>query len=174
MEIDYKGGLDLNIRNKFVLSICVVFLISTINGCRVNDNKKDIYSNTYNDNKIIAQESENHTHTTYNISNDSDNNIEFQYGGFSGVDTIWILKSKDDDEIIIDYNSKVNSGDFKAVLVNPEKEVETILEGTDQGKKTIKLTKGEYRFKFVGNNANGKVKLSITQNKKIEIKRVLK
>ena len=148
MNIDYKGGLNLNIRNKFVLSICIVFLISTINGCRVSDDKKDIYSNIYNDNERIAQESESHTHTTYNISNNSGNNIEFQYGGFWGVDTICILKSKDDDgEITLDYDSKVNSGDFKAVLVNPEKKIENVLEGTDKGNKTIKLTKGEYRFK---------------------------
>lgn len=164
----------MNIKNKLALGICVVFLISTINGCGVSNSKKNIYSSMYNDNERIAQESENHTHTTYNISNNSDDNIEFQYGGFSGVDTIWILKSKDDEEITLDYDSKVNSGDFKAVLVNPEKEVQNILEGADQGNKKIKLTKGEYRFKLVGNDANGKVKLSIAQNKNVEIKSALK
>ncbi|AQR91717.1 hypothetical protein CLOBY_33850 [Clostridium saccharobutylicum] len=164
----------MNMKNKLVLGICIVFLLSTISGCGVSDNKKDIYSSMYTDNEKIAQKSENHTHTTYNISNNSDDDIEFQYGGFSGVDTIWILKSKDDEEITLDYDSKVNSGDFKAVLVNPEKEVQDILEGADQGNKTIKLAKGEYRFKLVGNNANGKVKLSIAQNKNVEIESALK
>ncbi len=164
----------MNIINKFVLSICIVFLISTINGCESSNNKKDIYNGIYNDNERIVQEAEEHTHTTYNISSHSDNNIEFQYGGFSGVDTVWILKSTDDEEITLDYDSKVNSGDFKVILVNPEKKIENILKGTDQGNKTIKLTKGEYRFKLVGSNANGKVKLSITKNNNVDIKRILK
>lgn len=164
----------MNIKNKLALAICIVFLFGSISGCKVSDNKKNTYGNTYNDNEKIAQQSENHTHTTYNISNNSDNNIEFQYGGFFGVDTIWILNSKDDEDITLDYDSKVNSGDFKAVLVNPKGEIENILEGTDKGNKTIKLTKGEYRVKLVGNDANGKVKLSIAQNKNVEIKSALK
>lgn len=164
----------MNIKNKLALAICIVFLFSTISGCRVSNNKKNTYGSTYNDNEKIAQQSESHTHTTYNISNNSNNSIEFQYGGFFGVDTIWILKSVDDEEITLDYYSDVNSGDFKAVLVNPKGEIENILEGTDKGNKTIKLTKGEYRFKLVGNDANGKVKLSIAQNKNVEIKSALK
>lgn len=48
-------------------------------------------------------------------------------------------------KITINYDSTVEKGNFKLVLINPENEIETILEGTDQSSKTIKLTpKGFY------------------------------
>ena len=62
-----------------------------------------------------------------------------KYSGFSGDDTIWILNSHKDGEITFNYDSTVNSGDFKVVLINPQKGIENILEGTEQGNKTTNI-----------------------------------
>ncbi|EKQ53089.1 MULTISPECIES: hypothetical protein [unclassified Clostridium] len=158
----------MNIKNKFS-SLFLILLISFINGCNMGYNRNTVYSNIYNDNEKIAQTSENHIYTTADTTKDSDRNLSLKYSGFLGVDAIWSINSKENGEITLDYDSKVNSGDFKIVLVNPKKEIENILIGTDHGRKTLKLSNGEYVLKLVGNNANGNVKLTISQSKNAEI-----
>ncbi|WP_252217179.1 hypothetical protein [Clostridium sp. VAP41] len=55
-------------------------------------------------------------------------------------------------------------------MTNPKKqEIKTILEGIEEGSETIKLLKEEYRIKIVGKNAEGNIKLSINENKNVEI-----
>ncbi|WP_315072740.1 hypothetical protein [uncultured Clostridium sp.] len=158
----------MNIKNKF-LGLILIILISFISGCNMNYNRNSVYSDIYNDNDKIAQANENHIYTTADTTKDSDRNLSLKYSGFLGVDAIWNINSKDDGEITLDYDSNVNSGDFKVVLVNPKKEIENILVGTDHGSKTLKLSNGKYVLKLVGNNANGNIKLTISQSKNAEI-----
>jgi hypothetical protein len=161
----------LNIRNKFLLGFCLIFLIGTMCGCGfsnqdVNDNSNKV--NMYNDNDKIVQEDNNYTYTNCKINRNNDK-IDIKYGSFSGIDTICFLEAREDTEITFDYDSTVDKGKFKAVLVNPKNEVETIVEGTDQSSKTIKLTKGQYRLKNVGANAAGKIKISFSSNSDVKI-----
>lgn len=155
----------MNLKNKFSLGICLLFLIGIISGCGVGYEKK----NMYDDNEKIVQEGDSYTYINRIGTGNSDDKIDVKYSGFYGIDTIWSLELKEDGEITFNYDSTVNSGDFKAVLINPQKEIENIFEGTDQGEKTIKLTKGKYRFKIVGRKAEGKVKISINKNQNVEI-----
>lgn len=156
-------------KKNMLLGIFIIFLISFIEGCNMSYNRNTVYGNIYNDNDKISQISENHIYTTASTTKDSDRNLSLKYSGFLGVDAIWSINSKEDGEITLDYDSKVNSGDFKVVLVYPNKDIENILVGADSGSKTIKLSKGEYVLKIVGNNANGNVKLTIIQSKNAEI-----
>lgn len=155
-------------KNKF-LCLSLILLIFFISGCNMSYNRNAVYSNIYNDNDKIAQTSEDHIYTTASATKNSDKDLSLKYSGFLGVDAIWGINSKEDGEITLDYDSKVDSGDFKVVLVNPKKEIENILVGTDSGSKTLKLSNGEYVLKIVGNNANGNVKLKISQSKNAEI-----
>lgn len=155
-------------KNKF-LCLSLILLMVFINGCNTSYNRNAVYNNIYNDNDKIAQLSEDHIYTTASTTKDSDKDLSLKYSGFLGVDAIWSINSKEDGEITLDYDSKVDSGDFKVVLVNPKKEIENILVGTDNGSKTLKLSNGESMLKIVGNNANGNVKLTISQSKNAEI-----
>ncbi|WP_243128336.1 hypothetical protein [Clostridium chromiireducens] len=47
--------------------------------------------------------------------------------------------------------------------------METILEGTEKSRKTIKLTKGKYRFRNFGANADGKIRISVSSNSDVKI-----
>ncbi|EHI99632.1 hypothetical protein CDLVIII_3047 [Clostridium sp. DL-VIII] len=161
----------MNIRNKFLLGFCLIFLIGTMCGCgfsNQNENDNSNKVNMYNDNDKIVQENNNYTYINCNFSRNN-NVIEIKYGSFSGIDTICFLEAKEDTEITFDYDSTVDNGKFKAVLINPKNEVETIVEGTDQSSKTIKLTKGQYSFKNVGANAAGKIKISFSSNSAVKI-----
>ena len=125
--------------------------------------------NIYNNNDKIVQDGDSYTNISRTCTGNSKDEIDIKYSGFYGDDTIFILESKEDGEVTFNFDSTVNSGDFKAVLINPKKEIENILEGTEQGNKTIKLAKGKYRFKIVGRNAKGEINISINKNNNVVI-----
>ncbi len=152
--------------NKILLFIGLLILLDIVVSCGFNVGQKNIYNN----NKKIAQQGDSHTYNRRTGNENSNDKIDWKYSGFSGDDTIWILKPKEDGEITINYDSTVNNGNFKVVLTNPKKqEIKTILEGIEEGSETIKLLKEEYRIKIVGKNAEGNIKLSINENKNVEI-----
>lgn len=100
---------------------------------------------------------------------DSNDKIDIKYSGFYGTDTVWTLESKQEGEVAFEYNSIVISGDFKAVVINPKNEVDTILTGNKQGNKTLKLENGKYIFKIVGRNAKGEATISVNGNQNVKI-----
>jgi hypothetical protein len=155
----------LKLRNKVIFCICLLFLIGIIITYGACDERKNIY---YNNDKIV-QEGDSYTNNSRTITGNSKDEIDIKYSGFYGDDTIFILESKEDGEVKFNFDSTVNSGDFKAVLINPQKEIENILEGTEQGNKIIKLAKGKYRFKIVGRNAKGEINISINKNNNVII-----
>ncbi|WP_346961962.1 hypothetical protein [Clostridium sp.] len=159
----------MKLKIKVLLVMCLMLLLCTFSGCTLNTGKANIYNN----NEKIAQDGDSYSYVGRNESG-SKNEITVKYGKFSGSDTIWNIESEGQSEITIKYDSKVESGDFKGVLINPEKQVENILVGTEEGEKTIKLTEGKYRFKFVGNKAKGEIKISIDseEEKHVKIRKV--
>lgn len=156
----------MKLRNKILLFICLLILLDIIISFGFHIGQKNIYNN----NDKIVEQGDSYTYRNRVGTHNSSDKIDLNYSGFSGDDTIWILNLHKDDEITFNYDSTVNSGDFKVVLINSQKQIENILEGTEQGNKTIKLTKGECRVKIVGRNAEGQVKLSINdESKNIDI-----
>lgn len=149
----------MKLRNKLLLGLCLLFLLGTLSGCNADSEKDDMYSN----NNKISPDVDSYSYVRRSESS-SKNHINVKYGKFSGTDTIWIIESNGGSEITFNYDSKVDSGDFKGVLITPEKQVETVLEGVGKGEKTIKLSEGEYRFKFVGKKAKGKIDISIEED----------
>jgi len=155
----------LKLKKKVVLFICLIFSILSISGCEVSEEKKSIYY----DNSKITQDGDSFTYKTRIGTKESSEHSKVKYSGFYGADTIWTIESKENSEITFKYNSEVNSGEFKAVLINPKKEIENIITGNEQGEKTIKITEGEYVFKFVGDEAKGEAEIFISKNGNINI-----
>jgi hypothetical protein len=150
--------------------LCIVLLINFIN----NRVKSVTLSNVYDNVEKIAQEDDKYTFWTKAIFDQSDGKtgeFHLKYSDLSGDETFWVISSKENGSITFNYESTVNSGNFKVVLVNPDKKVENILEGTNKGNETIKLTGGEYRLKVVGRNTSGDIKFLITESKNVTFKR---
>ncbi|MEQ8197891.1 MAG: hypothetical protein ABRQ27_07795 [Clostridiaceae bacterium] len=160
----------MKLKSKFLLCTSLLFLVVIINGCEVSQDKRNIYD----DNDRIAQQGDSFSYSTRTDTEDSNDKIDVKYSGFYGTDTIWNFDSKEDGEITIKYDSVVNSGDFKAVLINTKNEVNNILTKNQQGEKTIKLSQGKYIFKIVGRNAKGEIKVSINKSQNVEITKVIK
>lgn len=158
----------MRLREKFLLIYLLTIFLVVIGGCGVSEDKKAIY----NDNAKIAQPNDSFSYRTRQDTVDSNDTFKLIYSGFYGMETIWTLDAKDNGEVTFTCNSTVNNGDFKAVLVYPNQEVETIFTGNQQGDRKIQLTKGKYLFKLVGNNAAGETNISISKNQNVEITKV--
>jgi len=85
------------------------------------------------------------------------------------MDTIWKLETSQDTSVNIEYTSEISSGKFKVVLINPDDEVINILEQSTSGNRDVNLINGKSRIKIVGNNARGKLQLSISSNKDVKL-----
>lgn len=92
----------MNIKNKFLLGLCLISLISIMCGCGLSINHdRNEYSNNensekpnmYNDNDKIVKEDNKYTYETRG-NNGKNNKIEIKYSGFSGIDTICFFRSK--------------------------------------------------------------------------------
>lgn len=115
----------------------------------------------YDDAEQIAAEGDQYTFTSRTGDGETDTELELQYKGFSGTETIWSLKAAADSRVSFVYSSTVAQGDFKAVLITPQQGVETLLEGSGDGETTLDIAAGEYRVKIVGRKAEGSLSMSV-------------
>lgn len=142
----------------FVIVICI----------KVFNSWSSSTKNIYDNNVMIAEQGDSYS---YKNKEEESSNTKFdlEYNKFSGDDTIWSLKVKKESTLELNYDLTIKSGDFKLVLITPDKKVENILQEESKGKKEIQLNEGIYRIKIVGKNTKGHIKLSIAENKNIEV-----
>ena len=153
----------MKIKNKLIyIGLILIFA----GGLIFNIYQKNIY---YND-KRIAQEDDNYKVVNFSSNSKDIEEYELTYGSISGDRLMWILNPKEETEVTFNYDSNVDKGKFKVVLVDSdEKNIENILEGTEEGSKTIGLTTHKYFIKFVGKDAAGELKFSAVHNKSVDI-----
>lgn len=147
----------MNKRKLDLVGLCLL-AVMILFGCTAGQDKQKIFD----DNTAIVQDGDSYTFVNRNGSTDSDAAIALTYTGFSGVQTIWTLEVSATSEVDYEYNSTVDSGDFKVVFVTPEYKVVTLLSGTQQGVGTQELAPGKYAVKLVGRKTDGQLTLSLT------------
>lgn len=153
-------------KNREIILVCLCLLfVMVLSGCAAGQDKQKIF----NDDAAIVQDGDSYTFVNRTGSTSSDEEVELAYTGFSGVQTIWTMKSSASSAVDFEFNSTVNSGDFKLVLVTPDKAVVTLLTGTQQGAATQELTQGKYAVKLIGRNADGQFKLSLTPGPNVSL-----
>lgn len=136
-----------------LLSVLIIIAL-VLGGCGIDDDKKTIYD----DAQRIAQAGD--SYSFYKRSEKKDEQqVEIRYSRFYGVQTIWVIEFQQQGEIILNYDSQVNNGKFKVVLITPEGQVIKVAEQNSRGSFTFGLPKGKYTVKIVGNNANGAIRL---------------
>jgi hypothetical protein len=134
----------------------LILLALVIAGCGIDKDKEAIYD----DDKRIAQEGD--SYSFFQRSGEEEkkgNHLKLQYSRFYGVQTLWAYESPKECEINLNYDSQVDKGKFKVVLVTPKQEVIKIAEQDDKGSFKAVVPKGKYSVKIVGNNAKGEILL---------------
>lgn len=123
------------------------------------------YQQIYENNKLIVAQGD--TYSFVNKQGKSEDNKTDLSFTFEGTDTIWNIKADVDSQMSIDYDANIKSGDFKVVLIDPEDELEIILEGTSKGTKRFNLPKGESRIKMVGRDSEGHLTMTVSSEDKV-------
>ena len=121
----------------------------------------------FDDLDIIVQDYDSYSYLTKkgrNIGNTSD--LEFE---FSGMDTIWSIKAKNDGVLHVRFQSVITDGEFKVLLITPNHEIVTILNQSIADEKNIQIPEGTSKIKLVGRNAKGKLKMTLTANQWLNI-----
>lgn len=153
----------MNMYKIFIVLSLSLFLLG-VGGCNVSDYQKSIYS----DNSKIAKEADSYTfNNRIGSTNKNETNIEFS--AFTGMETIWIIEVKEEGSVSVNYESKIENGDFKTVLISPNGVLTNIFEQSKSGTSTLNLQKGKNRIKIVGNDAKGEVTLLIKIDEDMQI-----
>ncbi|MCO7125237.1 hypothetical protein NIE88_05550 [Sporolactobacillus shoreicorticis] len=158
----------MKLRTSLLLCLCSVLLIGILSSCRSDGGKETSYTDT---NKIV-QEGDSFTFKSRNDSEEANHKTNTKYSGFSGTDTIWTVEATKNINLTVNYESTVTHGDFKVVLISPDKKITTVLTGNQQGHKKINVNKGTYRIKIVGRKAYGKINFSINKQKHLKISKI--
>ncbi|WP_062197064.1 hypothetical protein [Massilibacterium senegalense] len=142
-------------RRKLFIFLLIMAMMMGVIGCSdITEKQKSIYNN---DEKII-QQADSYTYTK-RISTTRNNETKMRFQSFAGMETIY--REKDAKSVIFEYDVTIQKGDFKIVLVTPEKKVVTLVEGSEKGSETIKLKNGENKIKIVGKDAKGTINYSV-------------
>jgi len=155
-----------NSKNSLILIIVLIVLL--FNGCAdINSYQKSIYDDA---SKISAM-GDSYSFVS-RIGNFNNNNFSISFKGFSGKQTLWKLTAKEDCTSILDLKTEIESGKFKICLININKEVIPIEEGTKDEAITIDIQKGDNYITIVGNEASGKVDLAVAENEKVTVTQI--
>ncbi|MDO5516870.1 MAG: 50S ribosomal protein L7ae [Clostridium sp.] len=138
-----------------------IFLFSLISlyGCGLSDN-------FYNNQTKLSSSSD-----TWSVTNSTQSIDDHTYNGcynFTGYGTLWSYNSDEDKTITAPYSLNVKSGQAKLILITQDNEVSTILENSKntsvtEGTLDIHIKKGLNRIKFVGNEADTELQITIEE-----------
>lgn len=110
----------------------------------------------YKDNLLFSESDNFHSTGTNGTTLQENQKNEFSFQRFSGAKTVYIFETEDNTQLSFSWDISVEQGQFKVVLIDLKnsKIIETICDGTSEDKKdNYNLATGEYRIKFVGDNA---------------------
>lgn len=106
----------------------------------------------YDDDTLIAEDSENDVWRAYNYCG-GDGNVKVSKFTFNGSDTLWILYANRETTMEISSEFHLRDGRFKVVYVGPDQTVQTLNESGEKNTVKITLPKGRNVIKMVGQKA---------------------
>lgn len=160
-------------KNRKVL-ILIVFIILIAAVSFILNNPFSGIFNSYNVNRIydneskISEDSDSYNYMTRRgESRDNQTKLEFV---LTGMETLWDITVNEEASIEIEYNSVIEKGKLKVVLISPSNNITNIFEQSQSGVKEIKLEPGTSRIKIVGLDAVGNIQLKFKKDELIELK----
>lgn len=142
----------------FLLAISIALLIGLLTACAPDSGKAGIFE----DDARIAEAGDTFSYAIRTAPTTGENQLDLTYTKFSGMETIWTLTAASESLAAFEYSSKVKSGDFKVVLIDPEGRVSVLVNGSMDGSQSFRLSPGESRVKVVGRKADGQIKVTLS------------
>ena len=135
----------------------LVMMILMLSGCRYSDPYKLSF---YDDNARIAQQGDSYTFSD-RLGRTVANELALSFAGFTGKQTIWLIPAGQDCVLKLDLNNEITGGKFKVCLVDPNRQVSVISEGSQTGTINLNILKGENVLTIVGSRASGTVDMTL-------------
>jgi hypothetical protein len=145
----------------------LVSLVLLLTGCSASEFQKSVYND---DSKLIKQ-ADSYSYKS-RVGSTTSEKSEIKFGSFFGMDTLWSIEAKEEAVVTLEYDIKIEKGDFKVVLIGPDNKVITIVDKGNSGKQELRLQKGNSRIKIVGKDAKGQVKINISGDRNLKIKKL--
>src|SRR5690554_3724397 len=99
--------------NRLALGILVILAVIMITSCSsVADDQNSIF---YDDSKIVKQ-ADSYTYLTQ-TGKRTEKETNTKFTSFSGMDTIYKIKSDGENEIVFAFESVIEDGEFKVVVI---------------------------------------------------------
>ncbi len=155
----------MKIYRKTALFSLFFSLVFYLTGCSISEFQKSIY----NDDSKIVKQADSYSFKS-RIGSTTNEKSDIKFATFYGMDTLWSVEAKEETIVNLEYDLKIEKGDFKVILVSPDNKVSTLVYGTKAGQQDLKLQKGSSRIKIVGRDAKGQVKLYMKGDKGLKIK----
>ncbi len=150
----------------YIILIMVILFTMTITGC---SSVLNYQRSIFNEESKIIKSGDSHSYKD-RIGSVREDEIDIKFSSFSGTDTIWKVLVEEDVDIVLDFKSVIDKGEFKVVLITPNDEIVNIINGTEERRQTILLKKGTNRIKLVGKEAKGEIKMNIDGDSNIKVK----
>ena len=158
-----RGLIKLSIISILILSLAFIFT-----GCsKVSSYQESIYS----DESKIINEADSYSYLT-RTGTTKDNKSTVRFKTFNGMETIWTINTEEEGTLTIEYNTVIKQGKFKLVLIDPNNDVQTIIEQPGSGTASIEMKKGKSRIKIVGLDAQGEIQAILSASKNMKVKSV--
>ena len=106
----------------------------------------------YDDETLIAEDSENDVWRAYNYCG-GENSVKVSKFALNGSDTLWILYANRETTMEVSSEFSLRDGRFKVVLVGPDQTVQTLNESGEKSTVKITLPEGRNVIKMVGQQA---------------------
>ena len=142
-----------NFQKLSTIVILCFFALVFLRGCTYV-NKKAVYD----DSVKIARAGDTYTYGS-RIGGVTTEKLDITYTGFMGMETIWSIEVVNEGDIVLQYDSRVDKGRFKGVLIAENGDVSEVFEGAGKGESILKT--GKYRFKIVGDSASGHIVIDV-------------
>lgn len=155
----------MKIYKKSILVILTMLTIWTTSGCSFDNKHKQNVSEDKDEIEKIYTLSE-------ETVKDESNKMEVTFELIKGTITMCYITAKEESDIVINFESNIEEGDLKVVLIGADDEIIDILEGTSKDSKTIAVKEGESRIDIIAEATKGKVDINIEADKNIKIKKV--
>lgn len=134
-----------------------IIMMSTLTGCNT---LTAVQKHAIENDRYVVRDSDSYRFT-FRQSRRSPESCDLSFRLFYGVYTLYKLDIKDNEPVTIDFESIETSGQFKTVIVTPEKEILPLAEGNDKGKVSLDLPGGTYKIKIVGKDAQGSLAINL-------------
>lgn len=146
------------------LYLCLMLLVSiTFSGCADGT----LYQRSiFDDETKIIKESDSYSFKKRVIEN-KDNELKIKYKKFYGMDTLYEFKSEGEGLVTIEYDSRLEKGKFRIVLIDSDEVIDILKE--HKGSYSFKFKDKKIILKIIGYNASGELDLKLNINKNAEI-----